>query len=605
MMRFVLLLLFVGISTFSWAGNARTVPAPITAREVPTDAMTTSFDLIVYGAEPEAILAAVTAAEEGLVTALIAQDTALGGLYTQGWLNVLDLKTQPHDYQLGIFDRWWRRVGRTEAFDIHVAEQAFQDMLNEAGVHVLLGVVSPTPVRNNETITGLFLPGEHALYRTKFVIDASADADFAAAAGAPFTLGWESYGVNLRMADTLVFRLSGVDWARLTNHIRREGSQYAVAKDTVAWGHFGGEPARYTPSSDRFKLRGLNLGLQHDGSVLVNALLIYGIDPLSEASVQAGREAAVSEAKRVTAYLAERIPGLEHATMSGAAPELYVRESRHLQGLCTLDAWDVMYNVTGPHAIAAGGYPLDAQSFTPHDTGYVWATPGMFGGRLCMATPPNLSNVFVAGRSGSYDPVTFSSGRIVPYGVAMAEGIAVAAARAVRHDISAERVATSDEHIRAVRSRLTERGAYLPPVDSGLAPLGPHTDPHYEAFVLLVSRGLALGGYDNNPKLHEGVSSISFGYLLSNVATRFFYNAQAGEHLVHVLRSELGIADTAPLSEHTARELTERAACAVAHCASVAWPAVQHPEALTRGESYAFAAALAELALTPPAAGAQ
>lgn len=599
MTRFLLPFLFLGFTALAWAGNARTVPAPITPAEVPATAMVTSFDLVVYGAEPEAILAAVTAAEEGLVTALVAQDTALGGLYTQGWLNVLDLKTQPHDYQLGIFDRWWRQVGRQEAFDIPTAERAFINMLEQAGVHVVLRAVNPTPVAENSAIAGVWLPEERVWYRTKFVIDGSADADFAAAAGAPFTLGWEQYGVNLRMADTLVFRLAGVDWQRLTAHIRRQGSGYAVAKDTVAWGHFGGYPARYSPSSSRFKLRGLNLGLQHDGSVLVNALLIYGIDPLNEASLAEGRALAAAETTRVTAYLAEHIPGLEHATVSGTAPELYVRESRHLRGLCTLDAWDVLYNVTGPHAIAAGGYPLDAQSFTPHDTGYVWATPGMYGGRLCMGTAPNITNLFVAGRSGSYDPVTFSSGRIVPYGVAMAEGFAVAAARAVRLGVTAQEIATNEAHITEVRNKLVARGAYIPPVTTSHDPLGPHTSPHYEAFVLMVSRGLALGGYNNDPKLHEAVSNISFGYLLSNVATRFFFDHAAGERLVQVLRSDLGAVDTEPLTEETARALITRAACALAACAEVTWPAVNNPASLTRGESYAFAAALATLAPVP------
>lgn len=596
MLRLLRIFVYITLVHVAFAGNARIVLPPLEHGDVPSSASISSADLVVYGNEPEAILAAVSAAELGLHVTLLTQEPELGGLYTQGWLNVLDLKTQPHDYQLGIFDTWWRKVGRHDAFDIPRAVQVFSDMLETAGVKVVLDSEAPAPVFHGAQLRGMYAPEANVWYEAKFVIDGSADADFAAASGAPFTLGWETFGVDLRMADTLVFRLEGVDWARLTRHIRNQGSQYAVAKEHVAWGHFGGIPAAYTPSTSRFKLRGLNLGLQRDGSVLVNALLIYDIDPLDEASLARGRVLAANEAHRVTAYLQEHIPGLERALVHAVAPELYVRESRHLAGLCTLTAEAVMFNRTGPFAIAAGGYPLDAQSFTPHDTGYVWATPGMYGGELCMMTPPNIPNLFVAGRSGSFDPVAFSSGRIVPFGIAMAEGAAVAAAYAIEHGLTAQDVAQGEEHIAIIRDTLRARGAYLPPVNTALDPLGPHTDPHYDAFVLMVSRGLALGGYDNNPRLHERVSSISFAYLLSNVATRFFYEPAVGERIVDVLRHTLRVEDGTPLTAETAMALVAEAACLLNVCGELPTPpAIQNPAHLTRGETYAFAAQLALL----------
>src|SRR5690606_12093517 len=95
---------------------------------------TQTFDVRVVGSEPEAIVAAVAAAEEGASVPLVTPDERVGGLFVRGELNVLDLKTQPRDYQLGLFDRWWRRVGRQEAFDVGRAEAAFQELLDEAGV---------------------------------------------------------------------------------------------------------------------------------------------------------------------------------------------------------------------------------------------------------------------------------------------------------------------------------------------------------------------------------------------------------------------------------------------------------------------------------------
>src|SRR5690606_6312480 len=131
------------------AAGARAAPgagaAPPAAGAEP-DVNRLGVDVLVYGSEPEAISAAVAAAEEGARVALVTPDQRLGGLFVLGELNVLDLKTQPRDYQLGLFDRWWRRVGRREAFDVERAEAAFEALVVEAGVTVYRAVTDPRPL---------------------------------------------------------------------------------------------------------------------------------------------------------------------------------------------------------------------------------------------------------------------------------------------------------------------------------------------------------------------------------------------------------------------------------------------------------------------------
>ena len=58
-------------------------------------AKNTSYSVIVLGSEPEAIVAAISAAESGAKTLLISSDNRLGGLFVEGMLNMLDLRTQP------------------------------------------------------------------------------------------------------------------------------------------------------------------------------------------------------------------------------------------------------------------------------------------------------------------------------------------------------------------------------------------------------------------------------------------------------------------------------------------------------------------------------
>lgn len=575
------------------------------AQPVEPAATRLAADVIVYGSEPEAIIAAVAAAEEGAETLLVTPDARLGGLFVLGELNVLDLKTQPHDYQSGLFERWWRLVGRGESFDVHDAEAAFTQLLTAAGVRVARSVTGVRPlVEAPGVLAGIeFEAGDARRFvaHAHQVIDGTADADLAAAAGAGFDVGWRAFGVDLRQADTLVFRVSGVDWQALTAGVRARGRDYAVAKEQVVWGHFGGIPAAYQPAQPGLRLRGLNLGRQDDGTVLVNALLIYGIDPLDKASRAAGRERALSEGPRIVEYLSAHVPGFEEAVFAGGAEELYVRESRHLRARCMLSADDVFDNRVTPQDVAAGGYPLDAQSMTPSDTGYVWGNPEMYGGRLCMLVPlGGPSGLWVVGRSAGYDPVAFASARVVPFGMAMAEAAGVAAAAAADSGLSAQTAALDASLIARVRERLAERGAYLPPVRPR-QPLGPSDHEHYRAFRVMVARGLAVGGYENDPRLGRPATTLSFAYLLANVATRYHYRPGAAQAIVDAAN---GVAPLdSQLSPQAAAALMREAACLLTACpsdgwtglyeAGLAWRATPPDGPLDQGQAYELAARLA------------
>ena len=568
-----------------------------------------SVDVLVYGSEPEAIAAAVAAAEEGARTLLVTPAARLGGLFVLGELNMLDLRTQPFNYQRGLFDRWWRRVGHDEAFDVPRAERAFEELLHAAGVAVWREVGPVTPLLRGRDLVGVRLEALDVEVRAAQVIDGSADADLAAAAGAPFDLGFERFGVHQRMADTLVLRVVGVDWDALRRGVQARGRSYAIAKAAVAWGHFGGVPAAYQPQREGVRLRGLNLGLQEDGSVLINALLLYGLDPLDPASLAAGRELGLAEAEGMVAYLREHVPGFADARLAGAAPELYVRESRHLHADCVLSADDVLDSVVTPFDVAAGGYPLDAQTYTPHDSGYVWGTPDVYGGRLCMLVTEAVEDLWVVGRSAGFDPIAFSSARVVPFGMAMAEAAVVAAAQAVERGVRARDVALDEAAIVAVRARLAARGAYLPELRPRAA-VGPTRHPHYRAYRLMLSRGLAVGGYENEPGLDHPMTTLGFAYLLSNVATRFHLDPAHGDALVAAALAS-GPAE-APLSAPAAARLVEVAACRLLACpAGGGWDELvaaglafegEPRGTLSRGQAYELAAALARRAL-PPVAG--
>ena len=578
------------------------------------DAETHDYDVIVIGSEPEGVTAAVAAAQEGARTLLVSEDARVGGLFVLGQMNSLDLRTQPTLYQQGLFLDWWERVGRGASFDVNEAEQAFVEMLSEAGVALRLGekaepVLGGTALGatggiseertslQDETSETVPLEGVRVgndTLRASQIVDATAEADFAAHAGAPYSLGFSSLGLDERMADTLVFRIDGVDWAALSWGVRSRGKAYAAVDDNVAWGHFGGYPAAYEPQGEGLRLRGLNLGKQADGSVLVNALLIYGVDPFNPESVADGYERARLEAPRVIDYLKE-LPGFADASFGGVAETLYIRETRHIEARCTLSVDDVLGNVVTDEDVVAGGYPLDVQTLTPYDSGYVYGTPEVYGAQLCVAVPRGVENLWVVGKAAGYDPLAASSARVVPFGMALGEAVGVAAAWASRRDISPATFAEDKGAVQALRERLEARGAYLAEVKAR-APSGPTSHEFFDAYRFLRGRGLALGGYENEPNLSAEMSARGYLYLLSNVGQRFLGDSELGQTLIATFGDASGA-----LTPELALEITARAACEVGLCAEPSWSRYglsaerfAAEDALTRGEAYALAAWVAQ-----------
>ena len=183
-----------------------------------------AYDVIVVGTDPEGLAAAVSAARNGLNTLLVdgRNREMLGGLMTLGGLNTIDmnyaLKTNPLGKEevlnKGFFSEWYKRI-EGDSFDVNTAANAFNQLVSaEKNIDVLLHTQKIEPVlgppeSGNVPVQGAVLTladGSKQTVKAGAVIDATQDADFAAAAGVPFTFGREDLGdPKSRMAVTLVF----------------------------------------------------------------------------------------------------------------------------------------------------------------------------------------------------------------------------------------------------------------------------------------------------------------------------------------------------------------------------------------------------------------
>lgn len=458
-------------------------------------------DVLVYGATPAGVSVAVAAAREGARVTLIEPTRWIGGVLTCGGLNTLDMSRDGRTGELltrGFFETFHAALGRPSSLTVTDTAATLLRFASRAGVRVVTGVRATTAVVRGGRVTEVRLRsdrGAAGVVRAAQVVDATDDAELAALAGARFTLGREDTGLDRRMmAATLVFRVGGVSWTNVRFGVWRhqlEHSSERMGADTTSAYGFSTVTRRYRPSDPaRFALRGLNMGRQKDGSVLVNALQVYGVDGTNLADVARARRDGEREARRVVAFLRDSLPSLfARATFEGAAPCLYVRESRHLLGLTRLSALDVVYGRTFADTVALGSYPLDGQRYRPEERPLMMGHPLAYGVPLSTTIPKDLTNVWVASRSASFDAAAAFSARTVPVQMALGEAVGVASTWAWRANVTNRAVVRDETRLAALLARLREVGAKLesPSLDS---PSPDARDARFEAAARLYRRAL-------------------------------------------------------------------------------------------------------------------
>lgn len=478
-------------------------PAPLSAQP-----RSLTVDLLVYGATPQGVTAAVAAASRGLRVLLAEPTGAVGGVYSRSWLNTLDLTWDRRGQLLygGLAAQFVRRIGSRDGLDVERAEQVLRSMLSEASVVPRLGwrLVGVLTTSHRLETASFATPGGTVEVRAGAFLDATDLATLAAAAGARFTVGREDTGLDRRqMAASLIFRLGGLSWERVGAAAcpRRPCPRGSGRFGRMIWG-FNDLAARYVPSDpDRFALRGLELALQDDGTVLVKGLQVFGVDATDPESSHRAYLQAQAEAERVVRFLRRIAPDLfGPGELLGVAPSLYIRESRHLVGRYRLRADDVLYGRDFPDAISLGGYPMDGQSYIAGEPPYLPGVPAPYGVPLRCLVPDGFTNLLVVSPAASFDSVAAFSARVVPLQMSLGEaaGIAVALAHSLGRPPTV--FLEDSQALQTLRRALLAAGIRLsaprPPVPEDVL------DPGYPEAVELLRRGLFNGSYQLRGGLH-------------------------------------------------------------------------------------------------------
>ena len=417
------------------------------------------YDCVIVGSEPEAIVAAVAAARKGLKVLLISPSERLGGVWTEGGLNQLDITNSQirheRSQKKGVVSDLYSRMGvdfknRECGFDTTKAEKQFEALIaSESNITLWKNAKIDDVLRRENggriSVNGIVVTyaGRKETVNCSALIDGTGSAELVARVGKEgthYTVGRSSItGKDETMAITPILQISNLNWSR----VEKSAEAGADPRSAAGFESLAKEFAKNSKTLKKYKatviFNGMNLGRNDDGTVNINGVRICGLDSTKkgdrERAQQIGQEVLKEFVKFLNSSKLASREGFGKAKYCGVVG-LYVRETRHIMGEDTLTYKDVENGRVSKGSIATGSYPLDIVSYNAgvgayqeyEKMGYDGVSNFIgkethYGLTPGMSKPKGIDNLYVVGEPISVDPIAYGSTRVKPTGVHYAEAL--------------------------------------------------------------------------------------------------------------------------------------------------------------------------------------
>lgn len=438
------------------------------------------FDVIVAGAGSSGMNAAICAARRGLQVLLIDQNGYPGGTNTSAMVGPF-MTFHDGDKQVvkgiaqEIVDRLAAKggtlghvpdpigvVSTITPVDAELLKQVYFEMLaEEKNITTLLHTfLIDAEVRNN-SVRSVRVVNKSGIqtYEGKVFIDASGDADLAAACGAEYVLGRKHDGMAQPM--TLMFAVENVDLKETVAYVHQNSEQFILNKDCdldqylAVSGFFSlVEQARKNGDFPLPRDRVLFFQGVHPGEVIVNMTRVTKLSGVNgadraEAEIQAHRQVDI-----VMTFLKKYIPGFADARIKAIASATGVRESRRIIGMDTLDTDRIINSQQNDNSVAVCAYPIDIHDPVGAELNWIRKGKGCYDVPYGVMVPRKITNLLVTGRCISASHEAMASVRITPTAMALGQAAGMAASIAV-----ADKIPVQDVDVRKLQELLWQDGA--------------------------------------------------------------------------------------------------------------------------------------------------
>ena len=438
-----------------------------------------TFDVVVVGAGPAGVGAAVAAAREGARTLLVERLSCAGGGMSVGMaLTPVGFEsfvhwaedTDPDTWKVqGVARRLFDRCNalgavRKPVWDPEVCRWQLDELLAEAGVSVLFHAACIDVLRDGDRVSGVVLAAREGLVEVAagLVIDCSGDGDVIVQAGAAFDFGRDEDHLPQPMALSAIFGGVQLPYPPDLPYLHMMGMSWPLISEAMDAASKAGE---LPPIMAGFWFPRVVQGRVLLDQLWTRLVPIWG-DPTSSSDLSAGEVRARAILHEVHAWLKANNPAFSGSYVSHASP-VWARESRRLKGLATLEEADIASDRRRDDGIAKGTCFLELRNPVP---GQVGAEPGFeWDGQRCLygkdieydipygsLVPEAVDGLLVAGRCMSVSHVAQGSTRMQITSMACGEAAGVAAAMATEQGRQPR-----DLEVASLRARLRRAGAVV------------------------------------------------------------------------------------------------------------------------------------------------
>ncbi len=327
-------------------------------------------DVVVAGGGPAGFAAATAAARNGAKTILVERYGYLGGLATGGLVICLvetdrygygicrevidglcDLKAAKLNKASGETPRWTEGASfsgdESWGFDPQALKYVADKLVTESGADLLFHSYTVAPVVKGKRVQGVIVEGKSGRQAIlgKIVVDATGDADIAAASGAPFSLDRHPWGIDVEC------RIGGVDLEKAFEWRRGHKEAYeklmkGLGKDAgiVGWG-----------------------GDVNRGVVWSHGPHFYDADGLNTRHLSKVEVESRKKIIEVLGFYRKNVPGFEDAFVLEFAPQIGIRETRRITGEYTLTKEDAVSARRFDDAVASGPFDIPYRCLVPRE----------------------------------------------------------------------------------------------------------------------------------------------------------------------------------------------------------------------------------------------
>jgi hypothetical protein len=398
------------------------------------------YDVALIGSEVEGLYLARSAADLGLKVIVLDPREKAGGQLLLGEMLFLD-ETRDDDYRTlvqgeakKLFDGFRNGTIRKLPEFQKVYDGLMKDIPLESGIQIA-GIQKEDGKQAVKSIDIVTKEGVSRRIKASYWVE---NSDYAALVsqldGVTRLPGLEKfYGQSEieYMSSGMMLKFKNVDWKKFTTHFHSISAEersklygYGVVNESFIIG-LTGVTNKYKATNDRVFLRGLNAVYQRDGDVIINAFLIYTVDPSKPESIAEALELGRKETPLIRDHFRKHIVGWENAEVNGYPEYLYIREYNHYETEYVLQVSDMLAGNMFADNVSIAGYPLDLQGTSANKWGIEMGRPDKYGMPLRSFLLKNYENVIMAGKNVGASAIAYGSARIQPNTMAAAESIGV------------------------------------------------------------------------------------------------------------------------------------------------------------------------------------